>query len=127
MFQLTPKAKLYVKSERQIFRDKRHEVNGNLLVFDKNKTTVAGKLINISQSGVCLLVDRKFAVRRARKEISIMISARQTQKYINLIIERVWYSELKSSPNYLAGYRIIFPNEKIQSRVIDLINLISKY
>lgn len=102
-------------------RDQRHVMNGFLLVTDNKTGEIVGKLVNISKTGLCLLINEEFASNCANGEINLSVGLESSKRHIELEIERVWTKEIERSTNFLAGYTYTVKNLKSKQRIKDLI------
>lgn len=119
------KARFKSSNKQNLPRDERLGVGGLMLVYDNNSNEMLGKVVNISTSGVCLIISEDF-VKHKKVLVTIPKSSAYSDHPIELELSLVWTKQITSSINYRAGYRFQHLSLKYKRRINELIEIVSK-
>jgi|GEM_PF-6292544 len=110
----------------QLSRAERITPKNIIRVVDTHTKLIVGRLINISETGMKLLMDESI-LENQDLELSVVIKNRQGEKqYIEIIPEIVWLNKLENSENVEAGFKITCVNLKSKFRLKSAINRFSQ-
>ncbi len=125
MFQQQSLMKEVEKNQYQ-HRAKRTSPSKIIRVVDTHTKAIVGKLVNISETGMKLLMDESI-LDDQNLQLSLVIKNRQGDpQYIEIIPEIVWLNKLENSENVEAGFRISCVNLKSKFRLKSAINAFLK-
>ena len=103
-------------------RAKRAAPTKIIRVVDTHTKSIVGKLVNISETGMKLLMDESI-LDDQDLTLSLVIKNRQGDpQYIEIIPEIVWLNKLENSENVEAGFKISCVNLKSKFRLKTAIN-----
>ncbi len=114
------------QNHSHLSRAKRITPKNIIRVVDTHTKSIVGKLVNISETGMKLLMDDSI-LENQDLELSLVIKTNQGDKqYIEIIPEIVWLNKLDDSENVEAGFKISCVNLKSKFRLKSAINRFSQ-
>ena len=107
-------------------RAKRITPKNIIRVVDTHTKSIVGRLINISETGMRLLMDDSI-LEDQDLELSLVIKNQQGDKqFIEIVPEIVWLNKIQNSENVEAGFKISCVNLKSKFRLKSAINRFSQ-